>query len=267
MESPQLAVVIETWALLFFCRSAQVVNQSVTYLPSQLTKPVGDTAVFTCKFPNVIASEYKHNWYREYNESQTRKITELKEKHDSGKYSGKYSVTRVDSHTFEVKILNLEKTDAGKYYCGLIAISSTRPVIESNRSILMVTEKANATAEPDLQEEEEEEENGERNGKEIPLAFIGGAGLFLGLAFLGFLLFKAVRRKKEEVTRPSENAPLEEEPPAVNIFTVDYGILEFPAKPPPKRPPEEKTEYATIVFPACKKPPNHQYCMSRAQLH
>ncbi|KAL8188275.1 UNVERIFIED_CONTAM: hypothetical protein K2H54_064537 [Gekko kuhli] len=70
----------------------------------------------------------------------------------------------------------------------------------------------------------------------------------------------------EEETRPAENAPLERAPPVATIFTVDYGILEFPAKSPPRRPPMEKTEYATIVFPTCEKSPKRQNYLDRAQL-
>ncbi|XP_060098728.1 programmed cell death protein 1 [Heteronotia binoei] len=271
MERPQLAVVIEMWVVLLFCQSAQVVSQLVTCSPSEVMEPVGAAAAFTCKFPNMNNSEYTPNLYRDYNESQGRKIIELKEKQGGGKYS----VVRVDSRTFVVNILNLEKEDTGKYYCGLISFSLARPVIESNRSTLTVTEKANTTAEPDMQEEEEESRGW--NAKEvIPLACVGGAALILGLAFLAFWLLKAVRRKQgalqEEETWPAENAALvssvlfqalppvgvclqhpEREPPAVNIFTVDYGILEFPPKAPPRRPAVEKTEYATIVFPTCGK--------------
>ncbi|KAL8188274.1 UNVERIFIED_CONTAM: hypothetical protein K2H54_064532 [Gekko kuhli] len=135
MESPRLAVVIETWALLLFCRSAQVVNQMVTCSPSELTKPMGDTAVFTCKFANMTVSEYQPYLYREYNESQPKKITPLKEKQDRGKYD----IVHVDLHTYKMKIQNLEKEDTGKYFFGFISISSARTVIESNRSNLTVT--------------------------------------------------------------------------------------------------------------------------------
>ncbi|XP_077204026.1 programmed cell death protein 1 [Paroedura picta] len=262
MESPPLVVVIEVWSLLLFCQSAQVVNQSVTCLPSELTKPEGDSAVFTCKFADMNDSDYVRNLYREDNEGQTKKITELKGKLNTGKYS----IDPQDLHTYAVTIVNLEKDDAGKYFCGLISISSPQTVTESQRSNLTVTEKASTTAEPALQEEEEEEK-GRRSVKEVPLALIvGGAGLILGLAFLAFVLFKAVRRGKGERTRRAEMAPLEEEPPVENVFTVDYGILEFATKAPPKRPPVEKTEYATIVFPTCDKSPKQHIYVDRTQL-
>ncbi|XP_054839469.1 programmed cell death protein 1 [Eublepharis macularius] len=263
MESLQLAVMIETWALLLVFRSAPVVNQSVTCSPLRLTKPVGDAAVFTCQFSNVDHSEYNPNLYRECNESQRMKITELKENKDSGKYN----ISRVgSSHAFQVKILDLQKKDAGKYCCVLISMSSSQTVTESHRCILTVTERANTTIEPDMQEKEEEYDSGE-NGKGMPFAFIGGAGLILSLGILGIFLFNAIKGKQGERTPPAENAPLDEESPAANVFTVDYGILEFHGKAPPKHPPAEKTEYATIVFPTCKKSKKQRYCLSRTQLH
>lgn len=69
----------------------------------------------------------------------------------------------------------------------------------------------------------------------------------------------------------------EEKPPAVTVYTVDYGVLEFQqdenTKTPEESFPADQTEYATIVFseerPVTpergKKTKNQRACQTRTQ--
>ncbi|XP_066477679.1 programmed cell death protein 1 [Tiliqua scincoides] len=216
-------------------------------------------------------SQTPGNWYKVSDDGQPSKLSELKE--NQGARDPKYPIAHMDAQTFEIKILNLTKDDSGTYFCGLISVSSDKPIIESNRANLTVTEKANATAKPQEEKEVEEEVWGRKDNM-LPLAILGGAGLLLVLVFLCYFLWDTFKRKRVAQKMHEENAPLEEEPPAVTVFTVDYGVLAFPptesARVPPKRLASEQTEYATIVFPQeglDKRTKKQRNCPSRAQLN
>ncbi|KAJ6655514.1 hypothetical protein lerEdw1_005092 [Lerista edwardsae] len=293
MGSLQQVVLAGARLLLLFGQSALLVEPSVsvrfehipcllffpavTYLPSQLTKQVGETAVFTCNSSDANVSQFPVNWYKVSGDGQPWKVSELTGNGGAG--APKYAIAHVAPQTFEMKILNLVKNDSGTYYCGFISIFSAWLIRESNRANLTVTEKANATATPreemkEEEEEEEEEEMGGRKESRLPLAVLGGAGLLLVLALLGYFLWDTFKRKRVVQKLQEENAPLEEEPPEVSVFTVDYGVLAFSsterARAPPKRLVSEQTEYATIVFPQegqDKRTQKQRTCPSRAQLN
>ncbi|XP_028584334.2 programmed cell death protein 1 [Podarcis muralis] len=253
--------------LLLFCRSALLAKQSATFRPSQLDKPMGATARFTCRLSETV-QHYSLNWYKLGDDKQPKLL-------DLGKR--KYSRAMLNATTFEIKISDLEMNDSGTYFCGLICPSLK--LTESNRANLTVTEKE---LEPELPSEETKpglpSEEREDHG-EILLAVVG-VGLFLVLPVLCYYLFNLIRRKQEEEKLQDENAPLEEGPPAVSVFTVDYGVLEFRAADNAQRAPHERfasdqTEYATIIFPpekpaaakGGKKTKKPKSCPSRAEPH
>ncbi|XP_062987822.1 programmed cell death protein 1 [Elgaria multicarinata webbii] len=273
MENLHQVVLMGACWLLLFCRSALLVKPSARFSPLQLSRPMGATAIFTCSVSNVFISDYRLSWYKLDSEGQPEKLaTERK----------KYNVTQLNSKTYQMKILNVEEHDSGIYYCMLLAFSLNHTLTESNKANLTVTEKA---LEPGPQEEEEEEEEDMDNigqaDNNILLAAIQGAGLVLALALLCFFIACIIRRRQEQQKSHDENAPLEEEPPGMTVFTVDYGVLEFHAAenaqsaPLPKRSPADLTEYATIVFPHETPAPAHtdkrfrkqRSCPSRALPH
>ncbi|XP_060130252.1 programmed cell death protein 1 [Zootoca vivipara] len=238
---------------------------------------MGATARFTCRLSETI-QKYSLNWYKLGDDKQPKLL-------DLGKR--KYNPTKLNATTFEIKISDLEMNDSGTYFCALIRPSME--LTESNRANLTVTEKQlepglpleatelglpSEETEPGLPSEEREDHG------EILLAVVGGVGLFLVLPILCYYLFNLIQRRQEEEKLQDENAPLEEGPPAVSVFTVDYGVLEFRGADSAQRAPHERfasdqTEYATIIFPpektvaakVGKKTKEPKNCPSRAQPH
>ncbi|XP_061490517.1 programmed cell death protein 1 isoform X2 [Rhineura floridana] len=200
------------------------------------------TATFTCNISKVSDFNYSLNWYKLSDDGQPGRLDSRNKK---------YNIAQLNAQTFTMEILNLERNDSGTYFCGLISFSISATLRESNRANLTVTEKA---PEPRLQEEGKEKEEEKKNGYgEIILAVIGGVVLFLVLLSLCYFLINFNRKRQEEKLQ-DENAPLEEGPPAVTVFTVDYGVLEFRAADTAQRAPHkcfssDQTEYATVIFP------------------
>lgn len=102
-----------------------------------MTRQVGETAVFTCKFSSADVSQSSVNLHKVSDNGQPWKVSELTENRGAG--APKYTIVCVDSQTFEVKIFNLAKNDSGTYYCGFILMSSDQPIRLSNRVNLTVT--------------------------------------------------------------------------------------------------------------------------------
>ncbi|XP_033004095.1 programmed cell death protein 1 [Lacerta agilis] len=229
---------------------------------------MGATARFTCRLSETV-QKYSLNWYKLGDDKQPKLL-------DLGKW--KYNLTRLNATTFEIKISDLEMNDSGTYFCGLIWPSMK--LTESNRANLTVTEKQLERGLPP-----EETEPGlppeEREGHgEILLAVVGGVGLFLALPFLCYYLYNLIQKRQGEEKLQDENAPLEEGHPAVSVFTVDYGVLEFRGggtaqRAPPERIASDQTEYATIIFPpekpvsakVSKKTKKPKSCPSGAEPH
>ncbi|XP_062832999.1 programmed cell death protein 1 [Anolis carolinensis] len=251
---------VGAWLLLLCCRSALLLKPSATFWPTQLNQSTGTTAEFTCNISNAEVFEDSVNWYKFDANKQPGKL--------DTRNKNKYEITRLDTQTFRMKILNLERNDSGVYSCILVATHSSLGFTESNHGNLTVTEIAPTPGSPeDEYESDHDAKENENAGHNIPLAAIGALGLVLVsvLASLCFFLIKVIRRRQERGKPHDENAPLEEEPPAVAVFTVDYGVLEFQARknarrppfppPSPKPQPLDQTEYATIIFPTEKSVP------------
>ncbi|NXI60322.1 PDCD1 protein, partial [Chloroceryle aenea] len=223
-------------------------SQTVTFFPSVLTLPVGESAIFFCNISmeNDSILEYSLNWYKETNNSQGQKIAEIRQNNPQTK-TDKYLLTNC-APSFKIEILDLHQNDSGSYYCGLIAFFESDKVMESNRSHLVVTEapaKKNATDEPEMKE---------GNPPDHIKAVLLGILLLAGVVVLLIFSYLTVTYRRGDVQKPpSENMPAEEKPPVVSVSTVDYGVLEFQRDQHAQLPPEtwlaDQTEYATIIFP------------------
>ncbi|XP_044312191.1 programmed cell death protein 1 [Varanus komodoensis] len=264
MEDPHQVLLAGACLLLLLCQPALLDEPSPRIWPSQLNLSMGETAVFTCNTSNVLTSQYHLNWYKMDSRGQPERL-------ESSKNTRKYNITRLNSGTFKMQIRNVQKNDSGTYSCTLLAFSLNETLKESNKANLTVTEKPNPEPRPTEEERRKEEEEEEEEEEEKPesghpnhstlLVAIGGAGLVVLLVSVCFFLATVLRKRKGQKRSQDENAPLEEEPPGVTVFTVDYGVLQFQAPgtakkaPPAKRTASEQTEYATIVFPPEKPGP------------
>ncbi|XP_067322439.1 programmed cell death protein 1 [Anolis sagrei] len=261
MESQHRVVPwVGAWLLLLCCRSALLLSPSATFWPTQLNQWMGTTAEFTCNISNAVISEDSVIWYKFDASKQPVKLD------PSNK--NKYNITRLGPQTFRMRILNLERNDSGLYCCKRVAILTSHALTESNYGNLTVTEIVPTSGSPEdeyKKDDDDDDDDGKENENvdhQISLTAIGVLGLVLVLvlASLCFFLIKVIRRRQERGKPHDENAPLEAEPPAVAVFTVDYGVLEFQARknfppPSPKPQPLDQTEYATIIFPTEKPEP------------
>ncbi|NXN97845.1 PDCD1 protein, partial [Rhinopomastus cyanomelas] len=220
----------------------------VTFFPSALTLPEGGLATFFCNISteNDSVSEYSLNWYKQTNDSQTQKIAEISYNNFQTK-AEKYRLTNRNT-SFKIEILNLHQNDSGFYYCGLISFFDSDKVMESSKSLLVVTaapEETTATDNPQV-----EEGNTLDHIKVVLLVILPLAGVVV-LLILGYIT--VIYRRGDVQKPPSENTPAEEKPSVVSVSTVDYGVLEFQWDQHTHVPPEtwlaDQTEYATIIFP------------------
>ncbi|XP_042315433.1 programmed cell death protein 1 [Sceloporus undulatus] len=263
MENRPLGMALAgSWLLLLCCRSALLLKPSATFRPTQLSQPVGTTAEFHCNI-SVDVSDSSMNWFKLGADRQPRIL-------DTSNRNKKYQITCLSSKMSKMAILKLEKNDSGTYFCTFTSFSLNQTLTESDRGILTVTEFAPKTELPEEEEEEDQDHNDEKTNEntdhKIRLVAIGVCGLLLVLILgsLCFFLNNVSQRRQGRRKFHDENAPLEAEPPAVAVFTVDYGVLEFQARQNVRRPPlcppspkqqTEQTEYATIVFPPEKPDP------------
>ncbi|NXD76515.1 PDCD1 protein, partial [Halcyon senegalensis] len=218
----------------------------VTFFPSVLTVPAGDSATFFCNISMESDSglEYNLNWYKETNNSQGQKIAEISRNNPQTK-TKKYVLTN-HAPFFKIEILNLHQNDSGSYYCGLITVFEPDKVMESKRSHLFVTaapEKMNATDKPPTEEDH------------LPdhiKAVLLGILLLAGVVVLLIFSYLTITYRRGG-TIPSGVCGGREKPSVVSVSTVDYGVLEFQRDQHAQLPPEtrlvEQTEYATIIFP------------------
>uniref|UniRef100_A0A803SPC9 Ig-like domain-containing protein n=1 Tax=Anolis carolinensis TaxID=28377 RepID=A0A803SPC9_ANOCA len=104
---------------------------AATFWPTQLNQSTGTTAEFTCNISNAEVFEDSVNWYKFDANKQPGKL--------DTRNKNKYEITRLDTQTFRMKILNLERNDSGVYSCILVATHSSLGFTESNHGNLTVT--------------------------------------------------------------------------------------------------------------------------------
>ncbi|KAM3835765.1 programmed cell death protein 1 [Vipera latastei] len=228
-----------------FCPSVLLVKPFVHFRPAQLNLREGETATFTCSVSDPDFGAYL-NWYQWGHDCQPAKLDPS---------SRKYSVSKRDNYTYQMEIREVEKNDTGTYYCWVNAIQLEVPFLKSNEGNLTVTEKVAAVQPPDEMTRVKEKEDGDRKDAKTPFTDLRGTGVFLLLVVLYFSVWLIRRRRqKQKKQEDGSAAPLEEELPAVTVFTVNYEMLEFPGGKKTRPPPSpqsvqrEQTEYATIVF-------------------
>ncbi|XP_019388681.1 PREDICTED: programmed cell death protein 1 [Crocodylus porosus] len=238
--------------LLLCCTPGLLLSQLVTFHPPTLVRQEGDTASFFCNISRrkFQAVDDNLNWYKATNGTQSLKIAGLQ----GNKKEIKTAKYHLINHTsaIEMKLLNLQKNDTGLYFCGLITFSPSHKVIESNRSMLTVTEAVmdgNTTDTPD----EILSEPYPRDLYKV-LLIVGLIVTTLALLLLfSYLLFLITHRRGKEPKPQSGNALKGDKTVVVTEPTVDYGVLEFQRDEKPPAPGEtashDQTEYATIVFP------------------
>ncbi|XP_039174881.1 programmed cell death protein 1-like isoform X2 [Crotalus tigris] len=212
---------------------------------AQLRLTEGETATFTCSISNPDYGNYL-NWYQWGPDCQPVKL-------DPG--SRKYSVSKRDRRTYQMEIRDVEKNDSGMYYCWVNAIQLKVPFLKSNEGNLTVTEKVAAAQPPnETSQVKEKDKGGDRKDAKTSFTDLRGTGLFVLLVVLYFSVWLIRRRRQKQKKQKDGHIPLEEEPPALTVFTVNYEMLEFPGgkktkpTPSPKSIQREQTEYATIVF-------------------
>uniref|UniRef100_A0A8D0DSD0 Ig-like domain-containing protein n=1 Tax=Salvator merianae TaxID=96440 RepID=A0A8D0DSD0_SALMN len=239
----------------------ELVTQTTLGLATLGDRITGGTANFSCTVFNMTGPDYSLNWYKWDDKTQQNTLVQKSRRNDSSHLKGE---------TFLFSLLNVTKNNSGIYFCSLISFHlKEHTITESHKANLTVTERVPEPRPEETPKEKEKEDNGkeiqpqERDYQEVPLLAVVGAGLLFVLAALCYFLIKAIHRRRSMywvAMGSSVNIFLsscclqEEDPPAVSVYTVDYGVLEFHAadsatRAPPKVFSSDRTEYATIIFP------------------
>uniref|UniRef100_A0A8D0DSD3 Ig-like domain-containing protein n=1 Tax=Salvator merianae TaxID=96440 RepID=A0A8D0DSD3_SALMN len=196
---------------------------AVKLFPKSLTTRTGGTANFSCTVFNMTGPDYSLNWYKWDDKTQQNTLVQKSRRNDSSHLKGE---------TFLFSLLNVTKNNSGIYFCSLISFHlKEHTITESHKANLTVTglieffEYSNS------------------------LSLHIKRTLLLGLSALTSLWSKTMVN-----IFLSSCCLQEEDPPAVSVYTVDYGVLEFHAadsatRAPPKVFSSDRTEYATIIFP------------------
>uniref|UniRef100_A0A8D0DSD1 Ig-like domain-containing protein n=1 Tax=Salvator merianae TaxID=96440 RepID=A0A8D0DSD1_SALMN len=193
---------------------------AVKLFPKSLTTRTGGTANFSCTVFNMTGPDYSLNWYKWDDKTQQNTLVQKSRRNDSSHLKGE---------TFLFSLLNVTKNNSGIYFCSLISFHlKEHTITESHKANLTVTGLI---------------EFFEKHLSPPPLlSSVSCIEQGVGLDDPGVNIFL------------SSCCLQEEDPPAVSVYTVDYGVLEFHAadsatRAPPKVFSSDRTEYATIIFP------------------
>ncbi|KAM6152743.1 programmed cell death protein 1 [Erethizon dorsatum] len=218
---------------------------SPSFSPAQLSVPEGANATFTCSFSNS-SEHFVLNWYRLSPSNQTDKLAAFPR--DSSLDPRFQVVQMPDGRSFQMSVLSVQRNDSGVYLCGAISLRPKAEIRESCRAELTVTERVlePPTAHPSPSP---------RPVGHLQGLVVGIMSVLVGipvLLLLAWVLAAVFSRTVPEAERAgSKEQPLKEDPLAVPIFTMDYGVLDFQGREKTPEPPASSvhTEYATIIFP------------------
>ncbi|XP_003474596.1 programmed cell death protein 1 [Cavia porcellus] len=218
---------------------------SPSFSPAQLSVPEGANATFTCSFSNS-SEHFVLNWYRLSPSNQTDKLAAFPR--DSS-LDPRFQVAPLpDGRSFQMSVLSVQRNDSGVYLCGAISLLPKAEIRESCRAELTVTERV--LEPPTVHPSPSPRPAGQLQGLVVGVVSVLVAiPVLLLLAWVLAAVFSKTVPEAEGAG--SKEQPLKEDPSAVPIFTMDYGVLDFQGREKTPEPPASSvhTEYATIVFP------------------
>ncbi|XP_037377848.1 programmed cell death protein 1 isoform X2 [Talpa occidentalis] len=225
-----------------------------TFSPARLSVPEGGNASFTCSLP-CTPQHPLLNWYRLGPGNRSTKLAAFPEDQSHPGRDWRFSVTQLPSgRDFHMSLVGAQASDSGVYICGAIYLPPRTRITESPAIELTVTERV-----PQLPTEHPSptpKPAGLPQSLVVSVAVVLAAVLLLLLLLLAWGLAGAI---PGGLRGKACGPPQKEDTPAVPVFTVDYGELDFEWREKTPEPPgpcvPEQTEYATIVFPGRPAPP------------
>ncbi|KAM4835769.1 programmed cell death protein 1 [Thomomys bottae] len=246
-----------TWAVLqlgwwpgWLLESPERPWSPLTFSPAQLTVSEGANATFTCSFSNW-SEHLVLNWYRLNPNNQTMKLATFLNGHSQSGPDPRFQVSQLpNKRDFRMSVLAAQRNDSGFYLCGAISLPPKAHIKESPSAELTVTERV-------LEPPTLHPSPAPRPGSPFQGLVVGVTSVLVGvpvLLLLAWVLAAICSRDMPEARRAeSKEQPQKAEPPAVPVFTVAYGELDFQwREKTPETPASAScvhTEYATVVFP------------------
>ncbi|KAM5165156.1 LOW QUALITY PROTEIN: programmed cell death protein 1 [Mantella aurantiaca] len=232
-------------AVLCLATYDSVISQS----PVQLHVRLGATAIFTCNLTALNFTPTDLNWYQKTNREDETKIADVQHT-----ISSRHNLTTDWGQKIAVlRINNVTLNDSGQYLCRHVNFEQNGLILTSNTSELIVKDfNDSATTGTDQTEQigppdHKPEVLGENNVIAISILLVLLLLLLIGIAT--FLVWYKQRHKMPQpqlrhLEKPSQDA---------DVYTVDYGVLDFGNNQPHRKSAEistqEQVEYATIMFP------------------
>ncbi|XP_040205538.1 uncharacterized protein LOC120936875 [Rana temporaria] len=249
---PPSLMSMERLCLIFcsICVSAVLVSNEVILLshtPVRLQVRLGEMAVFTCNLTALNFTPNDINWYREINSTQI-KIADAKATENT-----RLSITADWGQKKAVLyIKNVTPHDSGQYKCRHVNVQQKSQIFSSNTSELIVVDLHYlATTVTDQTKQQGPAEHQEHQEKKtvIITSILLVLVLLLLIGIVTFLVWYKQRNKMPQpqlrhLEKPYQNS---------DVYTVDYGVLDFGNNQPYRKSAEisiqEQVEYATIMFP------------------
>ncbi|XP_077343710.1 programmed cell death protein 1-like [Lithobates pipiens] len=243
---------MERLCLIFcsICVSAVLVSNEViklSHTPVRLQVRLGEMAVFTCNFTALNFTPKDINWYRKTNSTSFQKIADSKDTENK-----RLNITADWGRKRAVLyIKNVTLNDSGQYKCQHLYVDQNGEIFSSNTSALIVENlhylTTTVTDQTKQQVSAEHQEINKMTVIVMPIILVLILLLLIGIAT--FLVWYKQRNKMPQpqlrhLEKPSQNS---------EVYTVDYGVLDFGNNQPYRKSAEisiqEQVEYATIMFP------------------
>ncbi|XP_018417077.1 PREDICTED: programmed cell death protein 1 [Nanorana parkeri] len=222
-------------------------NTLLLHSPPDLHVWLGGIAIFTCNLTALNFTPKDVNWYKG-NRTQSTKIADVKYAD-----SNRLNITKDWEQKIAVlHIQNVTLNDSGQYYCGHVNVEGNGQIFISNTSDLTVNNVSySATTGPDQTKKGPTDNNAMASRQRATIATSILLVLLL-LLLIGITTFIVWYRQRNKMPHP-QLRHLEKPPQDANVYTVDYGVLDFGNNQPSRKSAEisiqEQVEYATIMFP------------------
>ncbi|XP_068137330.1 programmed cell death protein 1 [Hyperolius riggenbachi] len=214
--------------------------------PPELRVKEGDTAVFTCNITYLNYNPSDINWYLDKNgiASKVADVQSLKDK--------RLNITTYwNERKAVLHIRNVTQNDSGKYHCEHVDVFNNGLIIGSNSSELILLHIGHTT--PTVTNQTTQETSPDHKDRTKVITISISVLMFVLLLLLIGITIILVWHKQRNMSPQPQLRHLEKPPQDTEVYTVDYGVIEFGNNQPCRKSAEvsvsEQVEYATIMFP------------------
>ncbi|XP_072266267.1 programmed cell death protein 1 [Pyxicephalus adspersus] len=214
----------------------------LSHSPVHLNVSLGETAIFTCNLTALNFTPKDINWYKKANSTNSKKIADVKYA-DNDRF---HITTDWAQKKAMLYIRNVMLNDSGQYHCGHVNVEKNGLIFTSNISDLTVENITYiTTTETDQTTKDPSTKSSFKNG-------IIATSILLPLLLIVTATFLVWYKQRDKMLQP-QLRHLEKPPQDSDVYTVDYGVLDFgnnqPFRISAENSVQEQVEYATIMFP------------------